>query len=124
MEEKDRKGFLVLMAMLSEAFKEEMSTERAKIYFEFLKTYSLYQIMRSIKYSIRHHKFFPKVSELLDFIDPEDGYRLIETEEAMKFRLKKENKEMIEYIGKIAQIVAKRKESTVKYLELKGAQNE
>lgn len=110
MEEKDRKGFLILMAMLSEAFKEEMSTERAKIYFEFLKPYSLYQVMNSIKYSIRHFKFFPKISELAEFIDPGDGYRLIETDEIMKFRLKKENKVILEYVGQISQILGKKKE--------------
>ena len=110
MEEKDKKGFLILIAMLSEAFKEELSTERAKIYFEFLKPYSLYQVMTAIKYSIRNFKFFPKISELAEFIDPKDGYQLIETEEVMKFRLKRENKQMLEYIGQISQIMGKKKE--------------
>lgn len=119
MEEKDRKGFLVLMVMLSEAFREDMSSERAKIYFEFLKSYSLFQVMQSIQWSIRHLKWFPKLADLHEFIDPEDGYKLIETEKAKEFRLKNEEKIMLEYIGGISSLIGKKRGSNVRRLEHK-----
>lgn len=105
--EQEKKGFLVLMALLGEAFKEEVSTERAKIYFEFLKPYSFYSVMNAIKHSIRYLKFYPKVSELIDIISPHDQYPLIESEEAKKFRLKRENQEITEFITQISKIIGK-----------------
>lgn len=119
MEESDRKGFLILMAMISEAFKEEVSTERAKIYFEFLKPYSLYRVMDAIKYSIRHLKFFPKISELTDVIDPKDKYTLIESEESNRFRLKKENTEMVLFMSEISKIMGKTKAIPLKRISYK-----
>lgn len=68
MEEKDVKQFLLLLVMLEEAFKEEVSKERAKIYFEALREFSLPQIKESFITVIRELKFFPKVAELRQFI--------------------------------------------------------
>lgn len=119
MEERDRKGFLVLIAMLSEAFKEEMSSERAKIYYEFLKPYSLYQIMQSIQWSIKHLKWFPKIADLHEFIDPEDGYKLIESDKTKEFRLKNEEKVMLEYVREISSLIGRKRESNIKALENK-----
>lgn len=119
MEEKDRKGFIMTMAMLSEAFKEEMSTERVKIYFEFLKSYSLYQVMQATKHLIRHAKFFPKIADFHEFIDPEDGYKLIEGEIGKQQRLKRESKEMIEYMNDLSKMLGKKKEFTQKQIEHK-----
>lgn len=74
MQEKDKKEFLVLMATLSEAFKEDVSKERAKIYFEFLKGYSIEGIKYAIKRAIKELKFFPKISELLVFLGYDPHY--------------------------------------------------
>ncbi|MGA2464664.1 MAG: hypothetical protein ABSH06_09975 [Thermodesulfobacteriota bacterium] len=119
MEEKDRKGFIVLMLMLSEAFKEDMSTERVKIYFEFLKPYSLYQVMQAVNHLIRHSKFFPRVADFHELIDPEDGYHLFESEEAKKLRLKNEEKIMLEYVGDISKLLGRKKDSGPKQLSYK-----
>ncbi len=108
--EQDRKGFLILMALLGEAFKEEVSTERAKIYFEFMKPYTLFAVMTAIKRAIRELKFYPKVSELLEFIDPYNGYQMVESDESHKFRLKNENKQLLEFIIQISKIIGKKGE--------------
>ncbi len=112
MEEKDRKGFLVLMAMSAEAFKEEVSKERAKIYFEFLRKYSLYQVMQALNHSIRTSKFFPRVADLEDFLRPDNHYPRLESDKARDIRLKQEEKRMLDYIGQISRILGAKKERT------------
>lgn len=105
MEEKDKKGFLVLMAMLAEAFKEDVSTERAKIYYEFLNPFSFYSVMMGIKESIKTAKFFPKVSELRDIISPPSGW-------GPNFAIpnkNEENKQIMEFVEKIAKIMGSKK---------------
>lgn len=105
MDEKDRKGFLVLMAMLAEAFKEDVSSERAKIYFEFLRPFSFYEVMMSIKESIKTSKFFPKVSELREIICPPGGW-------GSNFSLPNKDeldKRVIEYVERIAKIMGSKK---------------
>lgn len=64
----EKKQFLCLLAMLAEAFKEEISKERAKIYFEFLREFEIEKIQKSIRMAIETLKFFPKIAELRDFI--------------------------------------------------------
>ena len=68
MKDTDKKYFLVLMATLEEAFKEEMSPERGKLYFEFLNKYSLYEVTSAVEEAIRSLKFFPKIGELCQLI--------------------------------------------------------
>jgi hypothetical protein len=105
MEEKDKKGFLVLMAMLAEAFKEDVSTERAKIYFEFLSPFGFYEVMMSIKESIKTSKFFPKVSELREIISPPGGW-------GPHFGIPNKNevdKQIMEFVERIAKIMGSKK---------------
>jgi len=100
MKPEDKKNFLVLMAMLGEAFKEDVSSERAKIYFEFLQNHPLSDVTYAFKRAIRELKFFPKVSELIEMMSP---YEV--DEEAP--HIKSQNKEAIEYIKKIAAMIGK-----------------
>ncbi len=74
MQEKDKKEFLVLMAMVETAFNEQVSKERAKIYFDFLKNYSMQGVRYAINRAIKELKFFPKVSELLQFLGYDPHY--------------------------------------------------
>lgn len=74
MQEKDKKEFLVLMAMLAEAFKEDISKDRAKIYFDFLKPYSMDGIRYAFKRAIKELRFFPKIAELLVFLGYDPHY--------------------------------------------------
>jgi hypothetical protein len=96
----DKKNFLVLMAMLGEAFKEDVSSERAKIYFEFLKDKPIFEISYAFKRAIRELKFFPKISEIIELMTP---YEV--DEEAP--HIKSQNKEAVEYIKKMASIIGK-----------------
>lgn len=103
MEQKDQKGFLVLIALLAESFKEEMSKERAKIYFEFLSKFELYEVTWAIKQAIRELKYFPKISELIDFIHPTQ-YEYVGGP-SKELTSKRENQKALEYIGRMANIV-------------------
>jgi len=109
MDEKDKKGFLVLMAMLSEAFKEEMSSERGKIYFEFLRKYPLYQVVWSVNQSIKELKYFPKVSELIDFINPSTYEDLTDPQLLLEGN-KGGNKKALEYIAQMAKTIGEKKD--------------
>ena len=64
----DKKQFLILLAWMAEAFKEEMGKERAKIYFDFLKGYPIEKLKDTFKWAIQELKFFPKISELIDHL--------------------------------------------------------
>lgn len=80
MEEKDKKRFLLILMTLGEAFKEEISKERAKIYFEFLADLPILQIEQAVKTAIRECHFFPRVAQLREFAlnttrtTPEEAY--------------------------------------------------
>ena len=60
------------MAMLSEALpsKESMSKNKAKIYFEFLKGYSIKNVGFAVKNAIRKFDYFPTVHQLLETMGP------------------------------------------------------
>jgi len=102
MKPEDKKAFLVLMAMLSEAFNEQISAERGKIYFEFLEKHPLYEVSYAIKEAIRKNKFFPKISELLEPLENKWSSD-IKSEESLY--VKGKNKEALEYISKIAKLI-------------------
>lgn len=109
MQEKNRKAFLVLMAMLSEAFKEEVSTERAKIYFEFLSKYELNHVVYAIKQAIRELKWFPKIAELIEFINP-CLYPEMGDPERLTYQKKEGDKRALEYISEIAKMIGEKKD--------------
>jgi hypothetical protein len=67
----DKKQFLVLLAWMAQAFKEEMSKERAKIYYDFLKSYHIEKIREAFESCISSLKFFPKISEILEQMNPQ-----------------------------------------------------
>ena len=71
MEEKDKKEFLVLMATLAMAYNEDVAKERAKLYFEFLKGYSIKNVREAIEDHIQASRFFPKISEIIQQMTPQ-----------------------------------------------------
>lgn len=66
MEEKDKKQFLVLMAVLGTAYKEQIPKERAKLYFEFLRDYPIEKLSQAVEDHIKTSNWFPKIAELID----------------------------------------------------------
>jgi hypothetical protein len=71
-EKEDKKQFVVLMGILAEALpsKEPMTKNKAKIYFEFLKTYSIKNVTFAIKQAIRKFDYFPSVHQILEIMGP------------------------------------------------------
>jgi uncharacterized membrane-anchored protein YjiN (DUF445 family) len=119
MKEIDQKPFLILMAMLNEAFKEQMSSERGKIYFEFLKKYSISEVTYAVKQSIKKLKFFPKVADLIEFINPDERYEFIGDPKQIELRNEKQDKEALEYIKQMARLITEKKSIPVGRLPYK-----
>lgn len=110
MEEKDRKYFLVLMAMLSEAFKEEVSSERGKLYFEFLQKYSLSQVTNATKRSVEDLKWFPKISELIEIINPSPyrDFTYEGDEKGLELEAKRKQEHALEFIKKMTKLIGQK----------------
>lgn len=108
MEDKEKKSFLVMMAMLSEAFADNTSSERAKIYWEFLKKYQLNEVTFAIKEAVKRLKFYPKVSEIIDMIETGRGpYRDLGDPKAIEFDNKKKDEKAIEWIKQMASAIGR-----------------
>ena len=69
MTEDHRKAFAVEMAMLAEAFGEQLSSARLEIYFEDLKGYDFEHVVLGIRAARATKKFFPKVADITECID-------------------------------------------------------
>lgn len=108
MEDKDKKSFLILMAMLSEAFADNTSSERAKIYWEFLKKYQMNEIAFAIKEAVRRLKFYPKVSEIIEIIEIEHGpYRDLSDTKTIELENKKKDEKAVEWIKQMASAIGR-----------------
>ena len=105
MKPENKKEFILLMAMLAEAFKDPVSSERAKIYFEFLEKYPLYLITWGVKRAIRELKFFPKISELIELMGDHHGWGSGPSLEYLVEGEKKEEIQAIEYIKRMANLI-------------------
>jgi hypothetical protein len=68
MTDADREGFARVLALLSEAFSEEVSTTRAEAYFVALRDLELAQLQSMIERALRECKFFPRPVELRELI--------------------------------------------------------
>ncbi len=100
MKEEDRKYFIVLMAMLEEVFKENLSTERAKLYFEFLKEHSLSTVAQAVRIAVKECKFFPKIAEIEQFINTLSARWHLEKESEAT------NKKYVEWISMLGTILS------------------
>jgi len=65
----DKKLFLQSLNSLESAFGEKLGEDRAKIYWDILKSYSDLEIKKAVIRSIRELKFFPKISEIIEMIE-------------------------------------------------------
>lgn len=69
MTKNDRKEFLKLCTLMSQAFDKPMSEALIDIYFDSLKDFDIEQIDSAVKQSIASKKFMPKVAELRELIE-------------------------------------------------------
>ncbi|MEM5872111.1 MAG: hypothetical protein QW051_04525 [Candidatus Aenigmatarchaeota archaeon] len=74
MKKEELQKFFVLMGKLAIAFRENLTPEQGKIYLEYLQGFGIEEIEKAIDRAIRELKFFPKISELIEFIEEENQY--------------------------------------------------
>lgn len=65
----NKKLFLKSLNSLESAFGEELSEDRAKIYWDMLKNYSDKDIKQATVRCIKELKYFPKISEIIEAIE-------------------------------------------------------
>lgn len=70
MKEQDKKRFVQIMAVMSEAMRDNVSMERAKIYFQCLAEYSVEEVERAAveAIKIRTYQGIPLIGELIAII--------------------------------------------------------
>jgi hypothetical protein len=86
------------MARLAIAFKEEISEERVALYYEFFGVEDFEKLRIAIDQIILDNKWFPKISEIHEYIHPsdsahEDWYQYLERETEQFQSLMIEHKE-------------------------------
>jgi len=76
MKKQEEKRFLLLLSKLAIAFREKVTEEQASLYAEYLGEFPIEKIEKAVDRAIKELKWFPKISELRDFIldDFENDY--------------------------------------------------
>ena len=76
MKKQDEKRFLLLISKLAIAFREKVTEEHGRLYAEYLREFPIEKIEKAVDRAIKELKWFPKVSELREFIfdDIENDY--------------------------------------------------
>lgn len=68
----DKQKFAILMGMLYEAFptREPLSKTKVKLYYEFLKGYSIANVTYAIKECIKKFDYFPTIHQITEILGP------------------------------------------------------
>lgn len=77
MELSDMKGFCEFMVVVGEIYSTEINEVKIQVYFNCLKIYNIEQIKEAFNTHIKNSKYFPKPSEIIEYIEPKKDIEVI-----------------------------------------------